>query len=401
MIASKILFVDDDENLLAAIQRTLRKQFIFDTALGGLPALELLRTKGPYALIVSDMSMPGMNGTEFLEQARRVAPDTVRIMLTGNADQQTAIDAVNRGHVFRFLSKPCPPDTLVPAIEHGLRHYQLLQTERELLEGTLTGSVKMMSEVLGMVAPDALGRGQRLRDSMRTFAQFSGAEAVWELEIAALLSSIGFAAMPASLLQKIAAADELTRAEQAILEQVPQVGYELLAGIPRLDGVARAVRFQNKAFDGTGFPHTNCAGKDLPLGARMLKILSDRLTLEGEGIVKQRALETMRQRTGVYDPQLLEACFVCFQSFLANAVSAERPVRTLPIAELVADQVVVSDIVTPEGLVLVGAGYRLTPMILQRLLNYEGLGDVKQPVLVQDPAPVAATAPGALTTAAA
>lgn len=397
MIASKILFVDDDENLLAAIQRTLRKQFIFDTALGGLPALELLRTKGPYALIVSDMSMPGMNGTEFLERARRVAPDTVRIMLTGNADQQTAIDAVNRGHVFRFLSKPCPPDTLVPAIEHGLKHYQLLQTERELLEGTLTGSVKMMSEVLGMVAPDALGRGQRLRDSMRTFAQFSGAEAVWELEIAALLSSIGFAAMPASLLQKIAAADELTRAEQAILEQVPQVGYELLAGIPRLDGVARAVRFQNKAFDGTGFPHTNCAGKDLPLGARMLKILSDRLTLEGEGIVKQRALETMRQRTGAYDPQLLEACFVCFQAFLANAVSAERPVRTLQIAELVADQVVVSDIVTPEGLVLVGAGYRLTPMILQRLLNYEGLGDVKQPVLVQDPAPVA----GAATTATA
>lgn len=397
MIASKILFVDDDENLLAAIQRTLRKQFVFDTALGGLPALELLRTKGPYALIVSDMSMPGMNGSEFLERARRVAPDTVRIMLTGNADQQTAIDAVNRGHVFRFLSKPCPPDTLVPAIEHGLKHYQLLRTERELLEGTLTGSVKMMSEVLGMVAPDALGRGQRLRDSMRTFAQFSGAEAVWELEIAALLSSIGFAAMPASLLQKIAAAEELTRAEQAILEQVPQVGYELLAGIPRLDGVARAVRFQNKAFDGTGFPHTSCAGRDLPLGARMLKILSDRLTLEGEGIVKQRALETMRQRTGAYDPQLLEACFVCFQSFLANAVSAERPVRTLKIAELVADQVVVSDIVTLEGLVLVGAGYRLTPMILQRLLNYEGLGDVKQPVLVQDPAPVA----GATTTATA
>ncbi len=181
---------------------------------------------------------------------------------------------------------------------------------------------------------------------------------------------------------------------------MPQVGYELLAGIPRLDGVARAVRFQNKAFDGTGFPHTNCAGKDLPLGARMLKILSDRLTLEGEGIVKQRALETMRQRTGAYDPQLLEACFVCFQAFLANAVSAERPVRTLQIAELVADQVVVSDIVTPEGLVLVGAGYRLTPMILQRLLNYEGLGDVRQPVFVQDPAPVAGAATGTGTTTA-
>lgn len=391
-MTNKILFVDDDENLLAAIQRNLRKQFTFDTALSGLQALELIRTRGPYALIVSDMSMPGMNGAEFLERARRVTPHTVGIMLTGNADQQTAADAVNRGHVFRFLSKPCPPETLVPAIEHGLKHFQLLQMERELLEETLTGSVKMMSEVLGMVAPDALGRGQRLRESMRVFAQFIGAEQVWALEIAALLSPIGFASMPASLLQKVTSGLELTPAEARILQRVPEVGHDLLLGIPRLENVALAVRFQNKAFDGSGFPAVTCAGESIPLGARLLKILSDRLTLEAEGIVKQRALETMRRRTGMYDPKLLESCFVCFQAFLANAVSADRPVRTLMIRELSANQVVVSDISTPEGLVLVGAGNRLTPMILERLLNYDGLGEVRQPVFVQDPAPPEAAA---------
>ena len=166
----KILFVDDDPNLLAAFQRNLRRQFTFDTALGGQEGLELLRTQGPYALLLVDMRMPGMDGIEFLERAQALAPDAVRMMLTGNADQQTAVEAVNRGHVFRFLNKPCPPEVLVPALEHGLKQFEMLRMERELLEGTLTGSVKVMTEVLGMVAPDALGRGQRLRESMRLFA---------------------------------------------------------------------------------------------------------------------------------------------------------------------------------------------------------------------------------------
>lgn len=383
----RILFVDDDPNLLAAFQRNLRRQFTFDTALGGQEALELLGKNPSYALLVVDMRMPGMDGVVFLEKARALAPDAVRIMLTGNADQQTAVDAVNRGEVFRFLNKPCPPEVLVPTLEHGLKHYDLLQTERELLEGTLTGSVKVMTEVLGMVAPDALGRGQRLRESMHHFARMTGATPRWECELGALLSPIGFASLPARTLQKIGAAGELSRPEQEILRRTPQIGHDLLVGIPRLKDVARIVLYQNKSFDGLGFPSDACAGQDIPVGARMLKILADRLALEAEGVVKQRALETMRARTGVYDPQLLECCFVCFQAFLHNPISADVPVRTLYLQDLVEGQIVVSDIATPEGLVLVGAGNRLTAMILERLANYGLLGEVKEPVLVQDPVP--------------
>lgn len=390
----RILFVDDDPNLLAAFQRNLRKQFHFDTALGGLEGLAMLRERGPYALLVVDMRMPGMDGVEFLEQARALAPDAVRMMLTGNADQQTAVEAVNRGQVLRFLNKPCPPDVLVPALEFGLKHFELLRTEKELLEGTLAGSVKVLAEVLGMVAPDALGRGQKLRESMRPFARFVGAEPVWELEIAALLSPLGYASLPTRMLQRIGAGVELTRDELAILRRVPQIGHDLLAGIPRLAGVARIVLYQNKAFDGSGPPDDTTAGEQLPRGARMLKILNDRIALETDGVVKQRAFETMRLRAGAYDPKLLEQCFACFQTFLANTLSADRPVRTLYVPELEAGQVVISDIVTPDGLVLVGAGNILSPMVLQRLRNYDRLGEVKQPVLVQDPAPVATAAAG-------
>lgn len=382
---NKILFIDDDPNLLAAFQRNLRKQFEFDTALGGQEGLEKIRTHGPYALIVVDMRMPGMDGVEFLEQAQKLAPDSVRMMLTGNADQQTAVEAVNRGHVYRFLNKPCPPETLIPALENGLKHFEMLRMERVLLEGTLMGSVKMLSEVLGMVAPEALGRGQRLRESMRQFARFINATPVWELEVGALLSSIGCASLPPRILEKLSNGDDRTLEEEKIIRRVPQIGHDLLAGIPRLEGVARIILFQHKAFDGSDIPPIKCVGENLPLGARMLKILGDRLILEAEGVVKQRAYQTMESRAGVYDPRLLQLCFACFQDFMANSVSSELPVRSLYVKELTVDQVVVSDITTEEGVVLVGAGNRLTPMVLERLHNYDSLGEVKQPVLVQDP----------------
>lgn len=383
----KILFVDDDLHLLAALQRTLRRNFIFDTAPGGQEAIELIQSNGPYALLVVDMRMPVMDGLEFLEKAKSVAPHAVRIMLTGNADQETAAEAVNRGQVFKFLNKPCPLEILLPVIESGLKQFEMLSMERELLEGTLTGSVKLMSEVLGMVAPEALGRGQRLRQAMRQFAKFCGAAPAWELEIAALLSPIGHASLPAAVLQKISAGEELTTNEQTMLRRVPQIGHDLLSTIPRLGGVARIVLYQNKGFDGSGVPGDHVSGEDIPLGARMLKILTDRLALEVEGVVKQVAFDTMKGRVGAYDPQLLGLCFDCFGAFVTNAISAEGSVRSLHIIELVEGQIVVSDITTKEGLVLVPAGTQISAMILAHLLNYNSLGEVKQPVLVQDPAP--------------
>lgn len=128
----RILFVDDDAKLLAAFQRTFRKEFTFDTAIGGEEALQLLAKQGPYALLVVDMQMPLMDGIEFLEQARPVAPHAVTIMLTGNADRQTELEALNRGHVFKFLSKPCPPEMLLPAIRCGLEKFERQSRDQEL-----------------------------------------------------------------------------------------------------------------------------------------------------------------------------------------------------------------------------------------------------------------------------
>ena len=131
---AKILFVDDDASLLASYRRQLRKQYSIETALGGREALELIEQNGPYSVIVSDFRMPFMDGIEFLARVRAIAPDTVRIMLTGSADMQAAIQAVNEGNIFRFLTKPCSVDVLGESLDTGIEQYQQVTREHEYNE---------------------------------------------------------------------------------------------------------------------------------------------------------------------------------------------------------------------------------------------------------------------------
>ena len=157
----RILFVDDDPNILSAYKRNLRHRFSIDTAPNGDAGLDLVNEKRPYAVVVADMQMPGMNGIEFLKRVVEKTPDTVRLMLTGNADQKTASDAVNHGHVFSFLSKPCPSQSLEVALDNALRQYNLIRAEKELLEETLNGAVKVLTDILAVVDPQAFSHAQR------------------------------------------------------------------------------------------------------------------------------------------------------------------------------------------------------------------------------------------------
>jgi len=133
-MADKILLVDDEPAVLEGYKRLLYRNFPVETAPGGASALALISVAGPFSVVVSDMRMPGMNGAEFLAAVREKAPNTVRMLLTGHADLDTAIDAVNRGRIFRFLSKPCPKEVLVEAINEGIVQYRAAEAEKELAE---------------------------------------------------------------------------------------------------------------------------------------------------------------------------------------------------------------------------------------------------------------------------
>jgi len=127
-----VLFVDDEPNVLEGIQRTLRKQVELRTASSGAEALRLMREAGPFALVVSDMRMPAMNGAQFLAKVREQEPDTIRMILSGQADLEATLAAVNEGHIHRFLTKPCPTDQLLAAVEDGLHQHRLLTAEKVL-----------------------------------------------------------------------------------------------------------------------------------------------------------------------------------------------------------------------------------------------------------------------------
>jgi len=382
---SKILLVDDDHHSMAALRGHLGGRFQVDTAPDAVEALDRMTRDRGYGVVVAGMEMPGMNGVEFLERAAATSPDTMRIILSAQTDSDTRLTAVNRAHVFAILDKPCSFIALESTVESAFRQHEAIRHERDILEGTVNGSIKLLVDILGVVSPDALGRGQRMRDSMRHMAKWLGKQSAWELETAALLSSVGYAAIPVSLLRKAAAGIELEPSEAKILCRAPRIAHDLIADIPRLAEVARIVLYQDKRYDGGGFPEDTVAGDALPLGSRILKILIDRADLEEDGIVKEAAHTKMKERVGCYDISLLESCFGCFPEFLAQSVSSEFPVVSLAIDRLVPGHIVVSDIYTGSGIKLIGAGHRLTSMMLERLRNLAELKQVQGPVLVQTP----------------
>jgi response regulator RpfG family c-di-GMP phosphodiesterase len=382
-MTDKILFVDDDIQLLDGLQRSLRRQFHIDTAVGGAEGLSKIAANGPFALVVADMQMPGMSGLEFLRQVQVQSPETIRLMLTGNADQKTAVDAVNDGRVFRFLNKPCPSSSLAPVLEAGLEQFRLLGVERELLEKTLGGALTVLTEVLSMIDPGTFERGQHLRETSRQFAAAVGLAVNWEVEMAATLLSIGRVTIPPAVLEKVRQQLPLTTAEGELLRQVPELGARLLEKIPRLENVVAIVRYQQKHFDGSGFPDRALAGSEIPFGARLLKFLGDLADFEAQHVSRQAAWQKMQACAGCYDPEILMAASA-WCDVVAPEEHATPPTQEVNVEELRPGQVVVQDVFSAHGLFLLAAETKLTGMLVSRLQNFRRLQTIGRTLLVRE-----------------
>jgi CheY-like chemotaxis protein len=202
-MAEKVLLVDDEEQVLHGYHRVLHRRFELEVAMGGLQALQAMEQHGPFAVLVADMRMPGMSGLDLLQSAQALSPDTTRIMLTGNLDLQTAMDAINHGQVFRFLTKPCTPEHLTEAIQAGLRQHQLVVAEQELLQHTLMGSLQVFTDLLSGLDPEYYGRGRVLRERAVLLARALRFEPEWDLETAALLLPLGRLTLPPEFLARL------------------------------------------------------------------------------------------------------------------------------------------------------------------------------------------------------
>lgn len=381
----RILMVDDDERVLSAYQRSLRLQFDLDVALGGESALAALQDKGPYAVIVADMQMPGMNGIALLKRVMEVEPDTVRFMLTGNADQATAVEAVNEGHIFRFLSKPCAVGDLSKALEAGIGQYRLQTAERELLEKTLSGSVELLMQLLGTADPASFGRAQEVAEFATIVGKMLEVPDIWSLRVAALLAQIGRITMPRDLLSRADRGEALTEAERSVLDRLPEVGAQLLAHIPRLEGVTEAVRWQARGFDGSGVPGQGASGAEIPLSARILHCVQAYVEAEGREGGPARAVAALGQHRTRFDPVVFRA----LQQLVLPPEEGGPPPEPerVSLSELEVGMVLAEDAQTRDGMLLFASGSRLGATHLEKFRNFARLSGVREPLLVFRPAP--------------
>ena len=164
-------------------------------------------------------------------------------MLTGQADLSTAMDAVNHGNIFRFFTKPCATETLVAGLEAGLAQYDLVTAERDLLNKTLSGSIKVLTDVLGLIDPESFGRTERTQRWCRTIAEELGLKRhAWKLETAAMLAPIGLAALPPDVAEKARSGDSVSPVEREMIDTTSETAYKLICNIPRLHEVATYVQ---------------------------------------------------------------------------------------------------------------------------------------------------------------
>lgn len=373
---SKILCVDDEPRVLDGLSLQLGRHYQVQTASGGQVALELIQSRGPFAVVVSDMRMPGMDGATFLSRVRQEAPDTIRMLLTGYADVEAAIAAVNEGQIFRFLAKPCAPELLKQAVAAAAEQHRLLSTEKVLLEQTLRGCVKTLIDILSLTNPTAFGKATRIRDHATALATEAGISNLWQLEIAAMLSQLGTVVLPESTLESHLRGQTLSAAEQAMVARIAPLNQDLLAPIPRLEAVREWVAELNAVLPPSNSPPPK-RWLDQCRELRILRIANDFDRLESEGLVTQVALDTLRGRTGWYDEALLAAFAQIRQA------KTQGLVRELPASGVAAGMILVADVRTTAGVLVLARGHQLTPSSMERLRNYPK-GALKEPIRVTE-----------------
>lgn len=378
---SRVLLVDDDVNVLSAYRRNLRLFFDIETASSGQEGLALLESKLPFAVVVSDYYMPEMNGIEFLTQVKQIAPDTVRVMLSGQADLQATIEAINEGSIFRFLYKPCSSEQLVNTIKASVEQYQLIISEKELLNKTLKGSIQVLVDILSIVNPQLFSRIARLSSPTRKIASRLNYDNIWEIELAALLCQIGSVTVPKKILDKLLAGQQLQEEEAKIWLNHPRYGKRILSKIPRLENIAEGIYYQFKNYDGSGFPEDDPRkGVAIPRIGRLLRIVIDYDVLIEKGMPDKQALEIMHQRSGYYDPVIIAA-------LEAEILSVEHGfvVKNYHLDEVYPGMILADEVKDSFGVVLIPRGYEITEVMKLRLQNFTDYGHFNGYVKVKVP----------------
>jgi response regulator RpfG family c-di-GMP phosphodiesterase len=425
LIAPTILFVDDEPNILSSLRRLFRsKGFQVRIAEGGKAGLAMLETEA-IDLVISDMRMPEMDGTQFLEQVRSRWPDTVRLLLTGYSDITSVIDAINRGEIYRYITKPWDDHDIVLIVRQALERKALelekarlealsirqneelkalnasleakveartaelcvandsLLGANERLKSSFITSIKVFSTLIEMRGGNLAGHSRRVADLSRRIAlklQIDGRQ-VQEIFVAGLLHEIG----------KVGLADELlstpvtmmtTRQFEAYRKHAVQAE-QLLMPLQDLKGAAEIIGAQLERFDGAGFPQ-RLLEHNIPVGARILALASDFDNLQ-IGTLAQRHLSVEEAKTVIlqssgkrYDPEVV-AAFVDLLGGVPREEAERERSGEMPVAarDLQVGMVLARDLITPSGLLMLSADHVFDERLIRRIIDFERSGGMQ------------------------
>lgn len=410
MATTNVLFVDDEINVVRACKRVLRRSgYKIFTTTSHEEALQLAR-EHELSVVVSDQRMPLMEGTELLEQICAIQPAAVRIILTGYADITAAIDAINRGAVYRFLTKPWDDEQLCLTIDHAVEQYNLIEENRRLqvlaecqneqlkmlnegleqrvaertrevtdlssrLEQTLKGALDVLGRLMEISSSTIGNHSRRVADlCVKIGRQMElGDEELLQVEVAGLLHDIGKLPLPGQLLRKDRS--RLSAQEQKTLRGHAVAGETIIRAIPYLDDAAKFVRHHHERFNGAGYPDA-ISGSKIPLGARIVSVADafDK-QLNGRNDFSDRSVEDVvefiRQRGSTwFDVAVVEALDKSVRQNSSEAMDLERFLE-LNSTDLVPGMRLAEDVVSDTGAMLLKSGSDLTEKLIERLQGFQ------------------------------
>jgi len=410
--APVILCVDDEPNILSALRRLFRSEgFQVRIAVGGAAGLELLETE-TVDLVISDMRMPEMDGAEFLQKVRERTPDTVRLLLTGYSEVTAIIGAINRGEIYRYITKPWDDHDIVLIVRQALERKALdaekkrlekltaaqneelktlnasletkvqertaeLSVANEKLKASFVTSIKMFSTLMEMRGGNLSGHSRRVADLSRKIAMALKLDGklTQEIFIAGLLHEIG----------KVGFTDELLKTPIALMTPAQLDAYrnhivqaeQLLMPLADLKGATEIVCGQFERFDGTGFPE-KLAGSNIPIGARILAVASDYDSMQ-IGTMTQRKLTPEDARVIIghgsgkrYDPAVVAALVELHGGGQREDADASKVGEmAVPANDLQVGMVLARDLITPSGMLMLSANHVLDQRLIGKILSFQ------------------------------
>lgn len=416
-----LLFVDDEANILASLKRLFRPfGYRIFTAESGAQGLEIMERE-TVDLVVSDMRMPEMNGAQFLEKVRAKWPATVRILLTGYAEIGATIDAINKGQIYRYVSKPWEDNDIALVVKHALQQKMLeqeklrleeltrkqndelkdlnanleekvkarteevrqtmafLEDAHEKLKKSFITSIRVFSNLIEMRDASMVGHSRRVAELARSLAQRMGLKEaeVQDVFIAGLLLDVGKIGLPDRLLEK--KFSSLSGEERTEVVKYPVKGQMALMALEQLQGAALLIRHHRERFDGTGFPD-HLAGFGIPLGARILALAKD----FDEALIGTRSSQRLKHADAVlliqdgkgkrYDPLVLDAFMKEMNKAAGSSTANVETELALRTGQLKSGMVVSRDLVSQAGEMLLSKGHILNEQLIEQLMNFEHLG---------------------------